>query len=123
MVFVGSFLRALFVRPWLEARVDAAGRSSSRRFQAAAVRNGGQGRRRLAPGPEPRGPAQTRRLAGSTGSMERTHPLTAVSTVAPTLALHVIAYFLAPRPAVTEQHSVSASRAHARLHARAKVSL
>ncbi len=46
--------------------------------------------------------------------MARTHPLTAVSTVAPTLALHVIAYFLAPRPAVTEQHSpCGLARSHA----------
>ena len=65
--------------------VDAVGRPSSRRHLAAAARSGGQGRRRLAPGPEPRGPARTRRLAGSTGSMARTHPLPAASTAAPPL--------------------------------------
>lgn len=63
--------------------VEWSGRPSSRRHQAAAARNAGHGRRPLAPGPEPRGPARTRRLAGSTGSMARTHPLTGVSTVAP----------------------------------------
>ncbi len=96
VTLIGSTLWAPFVRPWLEARVDAAGRPSSRRLQAAAARNGGQGRRCLAPGPEPCGPARTRRLAGSTGSMAKTHPLTAVSTVAPTPALVRCCLLLGP---------------------------
>jgi hypothetical protein len=119
VTLAGSLLRVPFVRPWLEARVDAAGCPSSRRLQAAAARNGGQGRRRLAPGPEPRGPARTRRLAGSTGSMARTHPLTAVSTVAPTLApscAHSLPGFAAPNHGAA--YSIGLARAHVQARAR-----
>jgi hypothetical protein len=42
------------VRPWPEAKGCVSGRPSSRPVQGAAARSGGQGRRRLAPGPEPR---------------------------------------------------------------------
>jgi len=87
---------------------SVSGRSSSRRLQAAAARNGGQGRRCLAPGPEPRGPARTRRLAGSTGSMARTHPLTGVSTVAPTPAL--ARHRLLPGPAARSHGAASTLR-------------
>ena len=83
----GGLSHLLLSSPLFDPRrgqgVERSGRLSSRRHQAAAARNADQGRRPLAPGPEPRGPARTRRLAGSTGSMARTHPLTEVSTVAP----------------------------------------
>jgi hypothetical protein len=42
------------VRPWPEAMGWVSGRPSSRLLQGATARSGGQGRRRLAPGPEPR---------------------------------------------------------------------
>ena len=65
--------------------VDGSGRSSPRRLPAAAARSGGQGRRRLAPGPDPRTATRSRRLAASmasTGSTGRTRPLPAASTAA-----------------------------------------
>jgi len=62
--------------------VDGSGRSSSRRLPAAVARSGGQGRRRLAPGPDPRAATRSRRLAASMASTGRTHPLPAASTAA-----------------------------------------
>ena len=69
-----------------------AGRLSSRHLLFGTVRSGGQGRRRLAPGPDPRAATRSSRLAASMASTGRAHPLPAASTVAPswTLAERVI---------------------------------
>jgi len=110
------FLAMFLVRR--AAGSSVSGRSSSRRLQAAAARNGGQGRRCLAPGPEPRGPARTRRLAGSTGSMARTHPLTGVSTVAPTPALAHRCFLSGP---AARSHGAASTLSLARAHALGRV--
>ena len=54
-------LSRLLFDPGRRPGVECAGRLPSRRLQAATARSGGQGRRPLAPGPEPR--AATRRPA------------------------------------------------------------
>ena len=78
-----SFLPSPLFDPGRRPRVDWSGRPSSRPLQGAAARSGGQGRRRLAPGPEPRAATRSRPLAASMASMARTHPLPAASTGAP----------------------------------------
>ena len=58
------------------------GRPSSRPVQGAAARSGGQGRRRLAPGPDPREATRSACLGASMASTGRTRPLPAASTAA-----------------------------------------
>jgi len=66
--------------PW---GVVVAGRPSSRHPLHGAARSGGQGRRRLAPGPDPRAATHRSGFGPSMASTGRTHPLPAASTVAP----------------------------------------
>jgi len=58
------------------------GRPSSRPVQGATARSGGQGRRRLAPGPDPRAATHSACLGASMASTGRTRPLPAASTAA-----------------------------------------
>lgn len=121
VALAGPLLRVPFVRPWLEARSRCGG------TPFVPTPSGGCGAQRRsgaaplgAPGPQPRGPARTRRLAGSTGSMARTHPLTAVSTVAFTLAppcAHLLPGF------AVLSHGAADSVGLARRYAHAKASL
>ena len=86
-----AFLSSPLFGPGRRPGVDGSGRPSSRRLPAAAARSGGQGRRRLAPGPDPRAATRSRPLAASMASTGRTHPLPAASTVAPLARARVCA--------------------------------
>ena len=59
-----------------------AGRPSSRHALDGTARSGGQGRHRLAPGPDPRAATRRPSFGPSMASTGRTHPLPVASTVA-----------------------------------------
>ena len=80
------FLSSPLFDPRRRRGVEWSGRPSSRRLQAATAHSGEQGRRRLAPGPQPRAATHSARLGASMASTARTHPLLAASTVASTQA-------------------------------------
>ncbi len=74
------FLVSPLLGPGWRLGVEGSECPSSQRYSAAAARSGGQRRRRLALGPDPRAATRSRFLAASMTSTGRTHLLPAAST-------------------------------------------